>query len=58
MLVLLNHYILDPRSGPTFEKITLDYRYLTLRTFRSFAGGIFRKVVTPSNFGQNIIVRP
>ena len=43
MLVLLSWHRLDPRSGPTSEKIAFNYRYVTLRKFRSSAGGIFKK---------------
>ena len=40
MLLLLRHHRLDPRSGPTFGQIAFNYSYVTLRTFRSLAGGI------------------
>jgi len=40
----LSYHRLDPRSGPTFRKIAFNYRYVTHRTFRSSAEGIFEKL--------------
>ena len=40
ILVLLNYHRFISRSGPTFEKIAFNFRYVTLRTFRSLVGGI------------------
>jgi len=40
MWVLLRYQRLDPWSGPTFAKISFNYRYVTYPTFRCLAGGI------------------
>ena len=43
MLVLLSYHWFVSRSGPTFEKIAFNFRYVTLCTFRSLVGDIFEK---------------
>ena len=39
MLVLLSYHWFVSRSGPTFDKIAFNFRYVTLFTFRSLVGG-------------------
>ena len=43
MLVLLSYHWFFSGSGPTFEKIAFNFRYVTLCTFRSLVVGIFEK---------------
>ena len=40
MLVLLSYHWFVSRSGPTFEKIAFNFRYVTLCTVRSLVGRI------------------
>ena len=44
MLVLLSYHLFVSRSGPTFEKIAFNFRYVTLCTFRSLVGGILENL--------------
>ena len=46
MLVLLSYHRLDPGTGTTFEKSAFNYRYVTLRKFRSLAGGIIIIIIS------------
>ena len=39
MLVLLSYHWFVSRLGPKFERIAFNFRYVTLCTFRSLAGG-------------------
>ena len=43
MLALLSYHWFVSRSGPTFEKIAFNFRYVTLCTFQSLVGGILEK---------------
>ena len=40
MLALLSYHGFVSRSGPTFEKIAFNFRYVTLFTLRSLVAGI------------------
>ena len=40
MLALFSYHGFVSRSGPTFENITFNFRYVTLFTLRSLVGGI------------------
>ena len=57
MLVLLSYHWFVSRSGPTFEKIAFNFRYVTLCTLRSLVGGIL-EIYNSGKLWQNKIVKP